>query len=95
MTIRTRLRRFLVKQRLAFGVLFERSRYPHGDGVSTADWHTPIEPTHPSLSCACPGGPSHIDHRPDCAWLAAMCKACDGEGTCASCGGDGCGRGAA
>lgn len=48
-------------------------------------------PRHPSLLCRCPGWQDDdvVEHHPACAWLAAMCRSCEGNGWCPTCHGDG------
>lgn len=60
---------------------------------TTAAWHPPPDPSHPSLLCRCPetdGEVAFDAHRPDCLWKAQMCGECEGTGVCVTCGGDGC-----
>lgn len=81
-----RLRNFAMFQRAAWRALFRRPGRP-----------VEIPPPdlavvgHPSQLCRCTEGPPGLfdDHRPDCQWLAAMCRACGGTGWCERCGGDG------
>lgn len=68
--------------------LFERSRLPDESVASTADWHS--VPGHPSLLCKC-GDVGPDEHQPGCEWRAKMCRACDGNGWCGECHGDGIG----
>lgn len=60
---------------------------------TTAAWHQPPAPDHPSLLCRCPetdGEVAFDAHLPDCPWKAQMCVECEGTGICSACGGDGC-----
>lgn len=60
---------------------------------TTAAWHQPQDPSHPSLLCRCPetdGCVPFDGHLPDCLWREQMCEGCEGTGVCSSCGGDGC-----
>lgn len=55
MTLRTRLARAAWHLKRAVRILVERNRYVRVDAPSTADWHAPVEPSHPSALCRCPG----------------------------------------
>lgn len=65
------------------------------DGPSTADWHQPPTPGHPSLLCRCEDARyfhagADIEHAQDCEWLKYQCRECKGTGHCQRCMGDGC-----
>lgn len=62
------------------------------DAPSTADWHHPTPPGHPSLLCRCDDSrplETTEGHRDDCPWLAVRCRTCQGDGYCIICRGDG------
>lgn len=88
----SRWSRFAMFQRAAWRQLFRRRSkarlLAESDALANALGH-------PSSLCKCgPHGTPHMhlahsDHQPGCAWMAAACKTCGGDGCCTGCGGDG------
>lgn len=84
----SRLRLFVMHQRVAWRALFRR-RHP-----AVLDLESPenAKVTHPEQLCRCASGqPADVlaDHDPGCRWVPAMCESCAGTGWCIGCGGDG------
>lgn len=64
---------------------------------TTAAWHQPPNPSHPSMLCKCANEADGErtadlginDHKPECEWRRLMCEPCEGTGYCPICMGDG------
>lgn len=93
MSLRRRIRHFLLDQRRAFRSLLRLRPQQIIDVL-----HPNGQDSHPSETCRCDPHTNGAltthshgreDHLPDCTWAKVMCHSCDGSGHCPDCGGDG------